>query len=158
MTGSLPVHDEPPIIAFTVGLFCSSAEGSLALVSAEGRSAAALACFVPGLGPPPRASFFFFGPIRVKKDNFTLRVKGEEPQDVEIHGRLKLAKALTCTCLALFFFFFEMTSAMITLSNHNQLDPHTQAHFTLRSFITRHITRQNPLIPPSSSLADSILR
>lgn len=61
-TGSFPVHDAPPITSFTEGFF-GSPVGGAALELSAACSAADLACFVPGLGPPPRASPFFLGGI-----------------------------------------------------------------------------------------------
>lgn len=61
LTGSFPVHDAPPMTSFTEGFLGSSVEACAFFAVSADRSAAALAALVPGLGAPPRASFFFLG-------------------------------------------------------------------------------------------------
>jgi hypothetical protein len=73
LTGSFPVHDEPPIISLTVGFL----EGSDSLFEADAAfcgdfSAAACACLLPGFGPP-RAPPFDFGPILVNSSQFNVK-------------------------------------------------------------------------------------
>lgn len=84
LTGSLPVHEAPPITSFTLGFFGSSevAAGAFFEASAD-FSAAALACFVPGLGPP-RESGFFFGPIAVGCRGIIAHARGESNRAWEV--------------------------------------------------------------------------
>lgn len=57
LTGSFPVHDAPPMTSFTDGFLGSSVAG----FASPAFSATALACFVPGLGPPFPSPFFLGG-------------------------------------------------------------------------------------------------
>lgn len=59
LTGSFPVHDAPPMTSFTDGFLGSSVVGFG--FASPAFSATALACFVPGLGPPFPSPFFFGG-------------------------------------------------------------------------------------------------